>query len=82
MADREFRVVGTADFRAILEGFKQVQAGGVQAGRQVEDSLKRAGEAAPGAGAKVGQLGDSLGKGGSSRPGRRSAGWVMRRGRP
>lgn len=62
MADREFRVVGTADFRAILEGFKQVQAGGVQAGRQVEDSLKRAGEAAPGAGAKVGQLGEALGK--------------------
>jgi TP901 family phage tail tape measure protein len=66
MADREFRVVGTADFRAILEGFKQVQAGGVQAGRQVEDSLKRAGEAAPGAGAKVGQLGDSLGKVGTA----------------
>lgn len=66
MADREFRVVGTADFRAILEGFKQVQAGGVQAGREVEDSLKRAGDAAPGVGAKVGQLGDSLGKVGTA----------------
>lgn len=60
MADREFRVVGTADLRAILEGLKQVRAGGEQAGAAVGDSLKRAGDAAPGASAKIGQVADAL----------------------
>lgn len=56
----EFKVVGVADFRQILEAFKQVEQEGRGVGTKLGAELAKAGDGAPAAASKVQGLGRAL----------------------